>query len=194
MEGDARRGHTAASRKVNGLVMREEVVSSSNKKHTYGSSALGHSSAAVPFRTRGPRIVQRQAAPRSPTCMAALQLRTISVSSTLRPPVRYNVQEITLTTSIACLERPSASSCLTRPLSRESPAQPFASPLELAPPQDLWKLTAARSIYRRALKLSLDWSVHRYIWRGQALYIRSLFEAKKDVRDPRLQRVGDVTL
>ncbi|KIW00940.1 uncharacterized protein PV09_07680 [Verruconis gallopava] len=44
------------------------------------------------------------------------------------------------------------------------------------------------SLYRRALKLSLDWSVHRYIWRGQAMYIRSLFETKKDVRDPRLQR------
>lgn len=45
------------------------------------------------------------------------------------------------------------------------------------------------SLYRRALKLSLDWSVHRELWRGQALYIRSLFEANKDVRDPRQQKV-----
>ncbi|TEY85273.1 hypothetical protein BOTCAL_0014g00020 [Botryotinia calthae] len=35
------------------------------------------------------------------------------------------------------------------------------------------------SLYRRSLKLSLDWSVHRHLWRGQALYIRSLFEAQK---------------
>ena len=45
------------------------------------------------------------------------------------------------------------------------------------------------SLYRRCLKLSLDWAVHRYIWRGQALYIRSLFEANKDIREPRQQRV-----
>ncbi|KAF2419783.1 hypothetical protein EJ08DRAFT_642493 [Tothia fuscella] len=43
-------------------------------------------------------------------------------------------------------------------------------------------------LYRQALKLSLDWSVHRYIWRGQALYIRSLFEANKHVSQPRQQR------
>jgi len=48
--------------------------------------------------------------------------------------------------------------------------------------------TAVMSLYRRALKLSLDWSVHRYIWRGQAMYIRSLFEANKNVREPRQQR------
>ncbi|KAF2399831.1 hypothetical protein EJ06DRAFT_543327 [Trichodelitschia bisporula] len=45
--------------------------------------------------------------------------------------------------------------------------------------------TAVLSLYRRALKLSLNWAVHRYIWRGQALYIRSLFEANKNVREPR---------
>jgi len=44
------------------------------------------------------------------------------------------------------------------------------------------------SLYRRALKLTLDWSVHRYLWRGQALYIRSLFEAQKNVREPRQQK------
>ncbi|KAF7928904.1 uncharacterized protein EAE97_009746 [Botrytis byssoidea] len=36
------------------------------------------------------------------------------------------------------------------------------------------------SLYRRSLKLSLDWCVHRHLWRGQALYIRSLFEAQKN--------------
>jgi len=44
-------------------------------------------------------------------------------------------------------------------------------------------------LYRRSLKLSLDWSIHRYLWRGQALYIRSLFEANKHVSQPRQQRV-----
>jgi hypothetical protein len=46
-----------------------------------------------------------------------------------------------------------------------------------------------RSLYRRSLKLSLDWAVHRHLWRGQALYIRSLFEANRNVTDPRKQRV-----
>jgi NADH dehydrogenase (ubiquinone) 1 beta subcomplex subunit 9 len=45
-------------------------------------------------------------------------------------------------------------------------------------------------LYRRSLKLALDWSVHRYLWRGQALYIRSLFEANKDSRDPRQQKAS----
>ncbi|RKF53180.1 NADH dehydrogenase 1 beta subcomplex subunit 9 [Golovinomyces cichoracearum] len=44
------------------------------------------------------------------------------------------------------------------------------------------------SLYRRSLKLALDWAVHRHLWRGQALYIRSLFEANKNVTDPRMQR------
>jgi len=47
---------------------------------------------------------------------------------------------------------------------------------------------AVLSLYRRSLKLALDWAVHRYIWRGQAMYIRSLFEAKKNVTDPKMQR------
>jgi len=46
-----------------------------------------------------------------------------------------------------------------------------------------------RSLYRRSLKLALDWSVQRHLWRGQAVYIRSLFEKNRDVSDPRLQRV-----
>ncbi|KAJ5454261.1 uncharacterized protein N7458_005217 [Penicillium daleae] len=45
------------------------------------------------------------------------------------------------------------------------------------------------SLYRRSLKLSLDWAVQRSIWRGQAVYIRSLFDANKDVRDPRQQQI-----
>ncbi|KAM0798755.1 hypothetical protein BDR22DRAFT_891147 [Usnea florida] len=45
------------------------------------------------------------------------------------------------------------------------------------------------SLYRRSLKLALDWTVHRNLWRGQAQYIRSLFEANRDVREPRQQRV-----
>ncbi|KAL8341350.1 hypothetical protein RB601_005650 [Gaeumannomyces tritici] len=44
---------------------------------------------------------------------------------------------------------------------------------------------AALSLYRRSLKLSLDWAVHRHLWRGQALYIRSLFEANKSIKEPR---------
>jgi NADH dehydrogenase (ubiquinone) 1 beta subcomplex subunit 9 len=52
--------------------------------------------------------------------------------------------------------------------------------------------TAARSLYRRSLKLALDWAVHRNIWRGQAVYIRSLFEKNRDVTDPRLQRVRNM--
>jgi len=48
---------------------------------------------------------------------------------------------------------------------------------------------AVTSLYRRSLKLALDWAVHRYIWRGQAQYIRSLFETNRDVREPRQQRV-----
>ncbi|KAK2812134.1 hypothetical protein FQN50_001491 [Emmonsiellopsis sp. PD_5] len=47
----------------------------------------------------------------------------------------------------------------------------------------------ALSLYRRSLKLSLDWAVHRNLWRGQAVYIRSLFDANKHVRDPRQQKV-----
>ncbi|KAI9708458.1 MAG: hypothetical protein M1820_003919 [Bogoriella megaspora] len=45
------------------------------------------------------------------------------------------------------------------------------------------------SLYRRSLKLALDWAVHRHLWRGQALYLRSLFEANRNVREPRQQRV-----
>ncbi|KAG9541943.1 hypothetical protein KCU77_g15867, partial [Aureobasidium melanogenum] len=49
--------------------------------------------------------------------------------------------------------------------------------------------TSAMRLYRRSLKLALDWSVHRYLWRGQAMYIRSLFEANANIREPRQQRI-----
>ncbi|EEQ91365.2 NADH dehydrogenase (ubiquinone) 1 beta subcomplex 9 [Blastomyces dermatitidis ER-3] len=47
----------------------------------------------------------------------------------------------------------------------------------------------ALSLYRRSLKLALDWAVHRHLWRGQAVYIRSLFDANRDVREPRQQKI-----
>ncbi|KAF2501791.1 hypothetical protein BU16DRAFT_556263 [Lophium mytilinum] len=48
--------------------------------------------------------------------------------------------------------------------------------------------TTVLRLYRRSLKLSLDWAVHRYLWRGQAIYIRDLFEAKRNVTEPRQLR------
>ncbi|KAJ4551031.1 hypothetical protein HRR77_003377 [Exophiala dermatitidis] len=48
---------------------------------------------------------------------------------------------------------------------------------------------AVRSLYRRSLKLALDWAVQRNLWRGQAVYIRSLFDANRNVKDPRQQRI-----
>jgi len=45
------------------------------------------------------------------------------------------------------------------------------------------------SLYRRSLKLSLNWCVRRDIWRSQALNIRELFEENRDVTDPRQLRV-----
>ncbi|KAG6016515.1 hypothetical protein E4U54_001204 [Claviceps lovelessii] len=55
---------------------------------------------------------------------------------------------------------------------------------------------AALSLYRRSLKLALDWAVQRQLWRGQAVYIRSLFEANRNVTDSRQQRLtfGQVLL
>ncbi|KAI0153336.1 hypothetical protein GGR57DRAFT_468384 [Xylariaceae sp. FL1272] len=47
---------------------------------------------------------------------------------------------------------------------------------------------AALSLYRRSLKLALDWAVHRHLWRGQALYIRSLFEANRNLTDAKKTR------
>ncbi|KIV81905.1 hypothetical protein PV11_04054 [Exophiala sideris] len=48
---------------------------------------------------------------------------------------------------------------------------------------------AVRSLYRRSLRLALDWAVQRSLWRGQAVYIRSLFDANRSITDPRHQRV-----
>merc|ERR1712098_360835 len=48
---------------------------------------------------------------------------------------------------------------------------------------------AVRDLYRRSLRLALDWAVQRNLWRGQAVYIRSLFDANRNVNDPRRQRV-----
>ncbi|PUU81587.1 hypothetical protein B9Z19DRAFT_971370, partial [Tuber borchii] len=45
------------------------------------------------------------------------------------------------------------------------------------------------SLYRRSLKLSLDWSIRRDVWRPQALNIRELFEANRDIKEPRQLRV-----
>ncbi|KAF8338827.1 NDUFB9, NADH-ubiquinone oxidoreductase [Cantharellus anzutake] len=42
-----------------------------------------------------------------------------------------------------------------------------------------------KSLYRRLLKNSLDWTIRRDIWRQQALEIRSEFERNRNVTDPR---------
>ncbi|GAB7337387.1 hypothetical protein MBLNU457_g2734t1 [Dothideomycetes sp. NU457] len=43
-------------------------------------------------------------------------------------------------------------------------------------------------LYRRCLKLALDWTIQRHMWRGQAMYIRSLFENNRHITEPRQQR------
>jgi len=48
---------------------------------------------------------------------------------------------------------------------------------------------AVRDLYRRSLKLALDWAVQRNLWRGQAVYIRSLFDANRKITDHRQQRI-----
>lgn len=58
----------------------------------------------------------------------------------------------------------------------------------MATPANLHPLLLS-SLYRRSLKLALDWTVNRYLWRGQALYLRGLFEANKHVTQPRQQKV-----
>lgn len=40
------------------------------------------------------------------------------------------------------------------------------------------------SLYRRSLKLSLDWQVQRHIWRCTAMAIRELFNEHRHERDP----------
>ncbi|KAK7204333.1 hypothetical protein BZA70DRAFT_280512 [Myxozyma melibiosi] len=41
------------------------------------------------------------------------------------------------------------------------------------------------SIYRRALRTTLSWTIRRDIWRQEALQIRAQLESNKDVIDPR---------
>ncbi|ORX99266.1 hypothetical protein K493DRAFT_279790 [Basidiobolus meristosporus CBS 931.73] len=41
-------------------------------------------------------------------------------------------------------------------------------------------------LYKRCLKLSLDWTIRRDVWRVQALEIRRLFDANRNVTNPKL--------
>ncbi|KAF2862146.1 hypothetical protein K470DRAFT_243739 [Piedraia hortae CBS 480.64] len=43
-------------------------------------------------------------------------------------------------------------------------------------------------LYRRSLKLALDWTIYRHLWRGQAVYIRSLFDANRHITEPNQRR------
>merc|ERR1712070_306230 len=80
--------------------------------------------------------------------------------------------------SCVCSERRKEDGVATR-------FDPGASPLT---PSTMAARTEVLHLYRRSLKLALDWAVHRYLWRGQAVYIRSLFEANKHITQPRQQR------
>ncbi|KAG4304583.1 hypothetical protein PORY_001976 [Pneumocystis oryctolagi] len=40
------------------------------------------------------------------------------------------------------------------------------------------------SLYRRSLKLLLDWCIRRDVWRIEALKIRSRFESNKNISEP----------
>jgi NADH dehydrogenase (ubiquinone) 1 beta subcomplex subunit 9 len=42
-----------------------------------------------------------------------------------------------------------------------------------------------QSLYKRSLKLSLDWYIQRDLWRQKALAIRQEFEQNKHVSNPR---------
>ncbi|KAF5393097.1 hypothetical protein D9757_001249 [Collybiopsis confluens] len=42
-----------------------------------------------------------------------------------------------------------------------------------------------KSLYRRMLTDSLNWTIHRDLWRRRALVIRSEFEQNRNVHDPR---------
>ncbi|KAI8064211.1 hypothetical protein BC940DRAFT_306437 [Gongronella butleri] len=41
------------------------------------------------------------------------------------------------------------------------------------------------SLYKRSLKLSLDWTIQRDLWRQEALHIRTQFESNKNVTNPK---------
>ncbi|KAI8340346.1 hypothetical protein EDC96DRAFT_522838 [Choanephora cucurbitarum] len=42
-----------------------------------------------------------------------------------------------------------------------------------------------QSLYKRSLKLSLDWYIQRDLWRQKALQIRAQFEQNKHVTNPK---------
>lgn len=42
-----------------------------------------------------------------------------------------------------------------------------------------------QSLYKRSLKLSLDWYIQRDLWRQKALEIRARFEQNKHVTNPK---------
>ncbi|KAF1810602.1 hypothetical protein P152DRAFT_460299 [Eremomyces bilateralis CBS 781.70] len=68
------------------------------------------------------------------------------------------------------------------------------SPERMTPAYEVPDMTLSHrakvcSLYRRALKLSLDWCNDRAAWRGQAMYIRTVFDANLAVNDRRTQRV-----
>jgi NADH dehydrogenase (ubiquinone) 1 beta subcomplex subunit 9 len=42
-----------------------------------------------------------------------------------------------------------------------------------------------QSLYKRSLKLSLDWYIQRDLWRQKALQIRAQFEHNKNVTNPK---------
>ncbi|KAG0169034.1 hypothetical protein DFQ30_004027 [Apophysomyces sp. BC1015] len=42
-----------------------------------------------------------------------------------------------------------------------------------------------QSLYKRSLKLSLDWYIQRDLWRQKALDIRAQFEANKHITNPK---------
>ncbi|KAI9288929.1 hypothetical protein BC943DRAFT_287105 [Umbelopsis sp. AD052] len=47
-----------------------------------------------------------------------------------------------------------------------------------------------KSLYKRSLKLSLDWYIRRDLWRQKALDIRHQFELNKNVTSPKeLQKI-----
>ena len=123
---------------------------------------------------------------------SSLRLIIIPISIRPRPHTPYLLQVDTLgcfrradlpaRTSVPIESEPQPQSCRTerRSCMQQQPLHALHKAL---------RLTRPRSLYRRSLKLALDWAVSRHMWRGQALYLRSLFEANKNVIEPRQQRV-----
>ncbi|EGX96549.1 Complex 1 LYR protein [Cordyceps militaris CM01] len=80
-------------------------------------------------------------------------------------------------------------SCTKDPITRSNILQ-IHTTASYQPPNYPTRRTNSMSTRPAALslRLALDWAVQRQLWRGQALYIRSLFEANRHVTDPRQQR------